>query len=102
MDPVLVTFVGGESGSWSVERLVAVRGEPVQPARRVASLAYLPRIARRLHHGRDLAEPFDFITWFEFAPGDAGAFDELCGLLRATEEWSFVEREVDIRLLRVG
>src|SRR5205814_1908397 len=36
--PVLVTFVGGESGSWSVERLVAVRGEPVQPARRVAIL----------------------------------------------------------------
>jgi hypothetical protein len=63
-----------------------------------STLAYLPRIARRLHHGRDLGEPFDFITWFEFAPADAGAFDELVGMLRATEEWSYVEREVDLRL----
>lgn len=29
---------------------------------------YLPAIARRLHHARDLGEPFDFLTWFEFAP----------------------------------
>ena len=65
-----------------------------------ASLGYLPRIARRLHHGRDLGEPFDFVTWFEFAPADAAAFDELCAALRATEEWSFVEREVEVRLIR--
>jgi chlorite dismutase len=184
VDPVLVTFVGGESGSWSVDRIVAVSGAPVQAARRVAilegwgdhrpskalwvlrgvtshdryvtaeerkslavlsaplgrpastaaalipirksaewwalpqderraifeershhiaaSLGYLPRIARRLHHGRDLGEPFDFITWFEFAPADSAAFDELCGVLRATAEWSFVEREVEIRLTRIG
>lgn len=24
---------------------------------------YLPAVARRLHHGRDLGEPFDFVTW---------------------------------------
>ncbi len=64
------------------------------------SLAYLPAVARRLHHGRDLGEPFDFLTWFEYAPGDAAAFEELVGRLRATEEWSYVEREVDIRLIR--
>src|SRR5436853_1897915 len=40
-------------------------------------LAYLPAVARRLHHGRDLGEPFDFLTWFEFAPRDAAGFDEL-------------------------
>jgi chlorite dismutase len=179
-----VTFIGGESGSWSVERVVALSGAPIQTPRRVAilegwgdhrpskplwvlrgvtshdryvtaeehksltvlsaplgrpsssaaalipikksaewwampqderraifeershhiaaSLGYLPRIARRLHHGRDLGEPFDFITWFEFAPADSAAFDELCGVLRATAEWSFVEREVEIRLTRVG
>ena len=34
-------------------------------------LVYLPAIARRLHHGRDLGEPFDFLTWFEYAPTDA-------------------------------
>jgi hypothetical protein len=64
------------------------------------SLPYLPRIARRLYHSRDLGEPFDFITWFEFAPRDAAAFDELAGMLRVTEEWSYVEREVEIRLNR--
>ena len=65
-----------------------------------STLAYLPRIARRLHHGRELGEPFDFITWFEFAPADRAAFDELVAMLRATDEWTYVEREVDIRLSR--
>jgi chlorite dismutase len=63
-------------------------------------LEYLPGIARRLHHGRDLGEPFDFLTWFEFAPGDAAGFEELVGRLRATEEWAYVEREIDIRVAR--
>lgn len=64
------------------------------------SLAYLPAVARRLHHGRDLGEPFDFVTWFEYTQADAAAFEELVGRLRETEEWSYVEREVDIRLIR--
>lgn len=65
-------------------------------------LEYLPGIARRLHHCRDLgvAEPFDFLTWFDYAPKEAEAFEELVAKLRATEEWKFVEREVDIRLAR--
>lgn len=63
-------------------------------------LAYLPEIARQLHHSRDLGEPFDFITWFEFAPEHAAAFDKLVAQLRASKEWEYVEREVDIRLSR--
>lgn len=63
-------------------------------------LEYLPAISRRLHHGRDLGEEFDFLTWFEFAPAAAEAFEELVGRLRETEEWSYVEREVDVRLTR--
>ncbi|HET9832901.1 MAG TPA: chlorite dismutase family protein [Vicinamibacterales bacterium] len=65
-------------------------------------LKYLPAIARRLHHCRDLGshEPFDFLTWFDYAPEHAQAFEELAGELRATEEWKFVDREVDIRLAR--
>ncbi len=65
-------------------------------------LKYLPAIARRLHHCRDLGsiEPFDFITWFEFALSDAPAFDQLLVELRASEEWRYVEREIDIRLVR--
>jgi hypothetical protein len=61
---------------------------------------YLPAIARQLLHGRDLGEPFDFLTWFEFAASDAPAFDELLARLRATEEWSYVEREVEVRVSR--
>jgi chlorite dismutase len=61
-------------------------------------LRYLPAVARRLHHSRDVGEPFDFLTWFEFAPSDEAAFDELLAILRAAEEWTYVEREVDIRL----
>ena len=65
-----------------------------------ASLKYLPAIARQLYHCRDLGEPFDFLTWFEYAPEHADMFEELVGMLRATEEWTFVEREVDIRVAR--
>ncbi len=63
-------------------------------------LGYVPAIARRLHHSRDLGQPFDFLTWFEYALTAADAFEELVGRLRATEEWAYVEREVDVRLIR--
>lgn len=63
-------------------------------------LEYLPAVARKLHHCRDLGEPFDFLTWFEFAPEHGPAFDELLARLRDSLEWSYVEREVEIRLLR--
>lgn len=61
---------------------------------------YLPAVARRLYHCRDLGEPFDFLTWFEYAPEDEAAFNALVARLRATQEWTFVTREVDIRLER--
>lgn len=61
-------------------------------------LEYLPEVARRLHHGRDLGEEFDFLTWFEYPEESAAAFDELVSRLRATPEWEFVEREIDMRL----
>jgi len=62
----------------------------------------LPHVARRLHHCRDLggAEPFDFLTWFDFSADDEGRFDELLAALRNTEEWRYVEREVEIRVSR--
>ena len=63
-------------------------------------LEYLPAVARRLYHCRDLGEPFDFLTWFEYAPQHAEAFEELVGRLRETAEWGYTEREVDIRLRR--
>jgi chlorite dismutase len=64
-------------------------------------LEYLPAIARRLHHSRELNEPFDFLTWFEYAPEHADIFEDLVRRLRETREWQYVDREVDIRLSRV-
>ncbi len=63
-------------------------------------LEYLPAVARRLIHCRDLGGEFDFLTWFEFAPVDEPAFNELLRRLRATEEWQYVSREVELRLAR--
>lgn len=66
-------------------------------------LAYLPEIARQLHHSRDLGEPFDFITWFEFSSEHTEHtehFNKLLRELQATKEWQFVECEIDIRLER--
>ncbi len=67
-------------------------------------LKYLPAVARRLHHCRDLGpdEPFDFLTWFEYAPSDSSAFEALVQALRASPEWEYVDRDIDIRLTRAG
>jgi chlorite dismutase len=65
-------------------------------------LEYLPAVARRLHHSRDLGEPFDFLTWFEFSKSDERAFDQLLRRLRGTEEWEYVDREIEIRLTLDG
>lgn len=67
-------------------------------------LQHFPALARRLHHCRDLSEhePFDFLTWFEYKPADEAVFNTLVAKLRATREWGYVEREVDIRLVLSG
>jgi Chlorite dismutase len=61
-------------------------------------LQYLPAVARKLYHCRDIGEPFDFLTWFEYAPEHAIAFEELVVALRKTPEWDYVDWEIDIRL----
>jgi chlorite dismutase len=63
---------------------------------------YLPAVARRLYHSRDLLEPFDFLTWFEFAPEHTSAFDDLLARMRDTLEWRYVDREVEIRVEQAG
>lgn len=64
-------------------------------------LDYLPGVARKLYHSRDLGEEFDFLTWFEFAPEEEAAFDHMLVRLRACAEWAYVDREIDIRVTRV-
>jgi chlorite dismutase len=63
-------------------------------------LKYLPAIARKLYHCRDIGQPFDFLTWFEYAPEASNAFEDLVISLRQTEEWLYVDREIDIRLIK--
>lgn len=65
-------------------------------------MKYLPAIARKLHHCRDLPEsgPFDFLTWFEYAPEHESHFNAMLAELRVSPEWRYVDREVDIRLQR--
>ncbi len=77
------------------------RGILESRSRHIATgMKYLPAIARRLMHGRDLGEQFDFVTWFEYAPRDSAVFNDLLSALRGSEEWKYVEREIDIRLER--
>ncbi len=66
------------------------------------SLRYLPAVARGVYHCRDLSEsePFDFIAWFEFAPAHEPEFNQMLVELRASEEWRYVTREIDVRLVR--
>lgn len=66
-----------------------------------ANMKYLPAIARQLYHSRDLGEEFDFLTWFEYRSEYQSLFDEMIQAFRETEEWKFVERESDFRLLKV-
>lgn len=64
---------------------------------------YLSVVSRQLVHCRDqVGAQFDFLTWFEFKPEDESRFDELLAKLRATPEWGFVEREVELRLEKIA
>ncbi|MCS3743300.1 hypothetical protein [Rhizobium sp. BK661] len=78
---------------------------PHHSRRAIASaigLRYLPAIARRLLHCRDpeTGAPFDFLGFLDFAPADEPAFEDMLGQLRSTKEWSFMEREIDIHLVK--
>lgn len=74
----------------------------VQSRHIAIGMKYPPAIARKLHHCRDLSEsaPFDFLTWFEFAPEHEPEFNDMLTELRASPEWRYVDREVDFRLQR--
>lgn len=65
-----------------------------------ANVEHGPTVSRRILRARDRDEPFDVLTWFEFPPDRQPEVDEITARLRDSEEWSYVEREVDIRLIR--
>jgi hypothetical protein len=67
-------------------------------------MRYLLAVARRLLHCRDLDEeaPFDFIGYLDFGVGIAAASDEMLAQLRETKEWSYMDREIDIRMVKAS
>jgi chlorite dismutase len=66
---------------------------------------YAARIYRRLYQARYLpGSEWDFLTYFEFPPGEIQAFSELVAELRDPDrnpEWAFVDREVEIWMTRL-
>ncbi len=78
------------------------RGEHFHRRHTPIGAAYVERIFRTLYHARYLGSPYDFLTYFEFAPQDADYFRQLLSELRATEEWKFVEAEVEVWMRKAG
>lgn len=75
------------------------RWEIQQAHSRPGGLQLLSAMIRNWH-GRDLSSQFDCVTWFEYEPRDSASFDDLVAVWRASEEWKFVDREFDLRLIR--
>ena len=67
---------------------------------------YINRIFRKLYHSRFIDPGQDFMTYFEFADTDAGAFDALLAGLRddkrLNREWIYVEEKPIVRGKRVA
>ena len=38
----------------------------------------------------------------DYAPADAAAFDDMLRELRSTKEWTFMDREIDIRMVKAS
>ena len=64
-----------------------------------SELECLPVIARRLYHGCDL-KGASASSPGSSTPRDAAGFEDFVARLRATPEWDYVERVLDIRLAR--
>jgi hypothetical protein len=93
LKPTPVTFLGGAEGDWRVDRIIGIRGAP---------LPTCPRVARVEGRHVDAAVAAWVLRGVRTHEGytDESAFDELTANLRASEEWRYVEREVEVRLSR--
>lgn len=65
-----------------------------------ATIEHGPAISRRIHRALDRKEPFDVLTWFEFPPNQHAEVNDMLTGLRGSQEWPFVERAVQIHLIR--
>lgn len=67
-------------------------------------LPYIGKIHRKLYHSRGIGLGYDFVTYFEFLPDDAGSFRELLAGLRdpiGNSEWRYVEAEWEIWMTKL-
>ena len=87
---------------WQLGREVRREMRHTQSQRAPRGLRYLSALIRRWQHRQDPSEQFDGVIWFEYEPRDSSAFDDLLADWRASEEWKYVDRECDIRLVRAA
>lgn len=95
------SFIGGQKGQWLVTRCDAIVGAPVDTVKKlhvINSSASTPG-----DHGTWVLQGFTsnvrYAERHEINQLRA-KFDKLLVKLRASEEWKYVEREVDIRMVK--
>jgi chlorite dismutase len=108
--PVAVLIPIKKSDVWWAmaqdERDVFFRPTPSSTGHIPIGMEYAQRIHRRLYHARYAGGgEWDFLTYFEFPAERAGDFRTLLRALRDPDlnpEWSYVERETEIWLTKLG
>ena len=65
-----------------------------------STIEHGPAISRRIHRARNRDDPFDVLTWFEFPPDEQAEVSDLLTRLRESAEWPYVERAVEVRMIR--
>lgn len=108
-DTVAVLIPVRKSAAWwalpADDRAAHFRHRPEHRGHTAIGAGYADRVYRKLYHTRyavDTAD-HDFLTYFEFARADAGAFGELLAGLRdpaANPEWGYVDREYEVWMTR--
>lgn len=108
-DTVAVLILVRKSAAWwtlpADDRAAHFRHRPGGGGHTTVGVRYADRVYRRLYHTRyavDTAD-HDFLTYFEFARSDAGAFGDLLAGLRdpaVNPEWGYVDREYEVWMTR--
>jgi hypothetical protein len=105
--PVAVLIPIQKSAEWwnlAQDERQQYLAQPARTAHVAIGRRYADRIYRRLYHARYLPRSeWDFLTYFEFRREDRTAFLELLEALRdpgQNPEWAFVERELEIWMIR--
>ena len=63
-------------------------------------MPFFTMVAKRLHLHRDKNEAFDFLAWIECYSDDVAVLDEIASTIRGSHEPNYVDRQIDIRLVR--